>query len=193
MIMELLTAYWQGLVWFGSLCKAFVWDNPWWLWENSHWSLFLFYILYLRVILVGFWGMTWYFWDQGICETFKLPRGFGAVIEWLIIASVFSFFYTYTWIPHQQYWGVLQKIVTAIYSDGLKWAWDLNWIFGICYFGIVNLVFGVMIPINLTGLFHGEYPLLGIDFSHDRKALNDHNTFMQLVNIEKAVGRISRR
>lgn len=191
--MEILTSYFQGCAWFFGLVKAFVWGNPWYLWENAHWTLFLFYILYLRLLIVGTWGVTLCFWDQMFIDKWHFPRFVGAIIEWLVIMSLFSLFYNLTWIPHAQYWKVLEKIVVAVYSDGLKWAWGYHWTVGVFYFFMVDALLGFLWPIHFTGLIHGDWALANVSWNYDRAALNQHNTFMQLVNIERAVNRLERR
>lgn len=188
------TAYLEGAKWFLQLMKALLWDNPVYFYTTSNWLLFFVYVIYLKKLIVGtvFETMTW---ERLFRQDFGGFKGLFIFIEWfvLIIGSI-SLFHSFLWTPYPEFWNSAFKFVKWIYVDGLKSAMGYHWTLGVLYFLIVDWCFGAAWPIHLTFMIHGDAPLSNFNgFKFDRNAQSQHNNFMQLVNIERAIGRIGKK
>lgn len=188
------SGYYDGLEWFFHLIKLMAWDNVVYLYHNAHWALTAFYVMcFYKMIVIGT-VFTSIWWDNLFVGDFKqFPKGTCIILEFLLITSLIALFYNLTFIPHASFWKGVQSVLTWVYVDGLKSAWATHWTLGLAYFFIVDWTFGAALPIQLTAMIHGFAPLAGFQNNIDTNALNNHNNFMQLVNIEKAIGRIGRK
>lgn len=192
-IISFFIAYYEGAKWFFHLIKILLWDNPVYFYHTNNWILFIIYVIYFgKLIRSTFWNTL--DWEYLFRKDFGGPKGFFIFIEWfVIIIGPIALFYHKLWLPYPEFWISVQKFLTWIYVDGLTASWHFHWIAGVAYFLFVDLCFGAFWPIHLTYMIHGEAPFVGYTNTVNRESLAQHNQFMQLVNIEKAITRIGKK
>lgn len=201
-IITFFLAYVEGIKWFFKLVFILFWENSVYLYHNSMplFAIYMFFLItytkktfeyqsFMDELLI-----TDYPSIKTIFGKINLVRGSYPLIFFSVVISLVSLFYNFLWLPNPRFWSFVKEIIDLIYVTGLKNTWEFHWSIGITYFLFVNLGLGLIWIIHLTATIHGDLILKDVQIgNYDRAALNEHNKFMQLVNIEKAITRLEHK